>query len=356
MTDIIASEERAARGATGTPPLVTVIVPCFNAVDTLERAVRSALDQSLPGVEIHIVDDASTDKSWALMTDLWQQHDNIRLSRLAENRGRAFVGNYAFERSTAAWIAILDADDWYEPQRLERIIAATEAAGVEMGTDNQFIVDPGNEMRVSTALPVRGRNLLLDLDSFQANSDATRSFDVGMLKPVCRRAFLAAQDVEYYVPARRGQDYYFLLAFFVAGGRAVVIDAPLYNYVQPFGAISRQWSSVGRKRYPFEAMQQINDHFVATYADRLTPHQHARLVARGRQFDTVAALHQIREAVAEQDYTRIANRLMMGFPSLWWRLGSYVLRTMLTKASRRRGGIPPAIRRLRARLTETACG
>ncbi len=354
MKFIEESQELAVRDAS--QKLVTVIIPNFNAADTLDRAVRSVLDQSLAGIEIHIVDDASTDESWALISDLWRRHANVRASRFAENRGRAFVANYATERSRATWVAILDADDWYEPTRLEAVIAAADALGVEMGTDNQFIIDPGNGQTVGTALPVRGERLLLDLDCYQANSDATRSFDVGMFKPVFRRAFIEAKGIEYYVPARRGQDYYVLLAFFAAGGRAVIVDTPLYSYVQPFGSISRQWSSAGRKRYPFEAMKQINDHFVMHYADQFTPYQRARLIARGQQFDTVAALHQIREAVADQDYTRAGKRLMMGFPSLWWRLGGYMLRRILTKASRSRDATPAAIRRLRSNMSESACG
>lgn len=349
-------EEREARAPTAIPPRVTVVIATFNAAATLARAVRSALDQSLEGVEIHIVDDGSTDDSWTLITDLWRRYESIRATRLLENRGRAYAANYATERTQAAWIAILDADDWYESSRLERVIAAAEAHGVEMGTDNQFIIDPGTSGTVGTALPVRGRQLLLDLNSFQANSDATRSFDVGMFKPIFRRSFLEKHGIEYYVPARRGQDYYMLLSFFAAGGRAVVVDAPLYNYVQPFGAISRQWSSPGRTRYPFEAMKRTNDHFVALYTDQFSPRQRARLIARGRQFDTVAALHQIREAFAEQDYTRAGKRLMMGFPSLWWGLGRYVLRNILTRTLRSREATPVAIRRLRHGPSETACG
>lgn len=345
-----------ARDAAPGAHRVTVIIPNFNAADTLERAVRSVLDQSLDGIEIHIVDDGSTDDSWALIEELWQRHGNIRASRLIQNHGRSFAANFATERSRAMWVAILDADDWYEPSRLEKVITTAEALGVEMGTDNQFIIDPGTGKVVGTALPVRGRGLKLDLDSYQANSDATRSFDVGMLKPVFRRDFIESRNVEYYVPARRGQDYYVLLCFFAAGGRGVVVDTPLYNYVQPFGTVSRQWSSAGRRRYPFEAMKRTNDHFIAVYADRFTPRQVARLVARGRQFDTVAALHQIREAVAEQEYTRAGKILMMGFPSLWWRLGSYMLRKFLTKPSTSPDTVPPAIRKLRSETTETACG
>lgn len=338
----VGTEELSPRDVSSGPVTATIIIPTYNAADTLERAVRSALAQTAGGTEIHIVDDASTDGSWALITALWSAHSNIAASRLAQNVGRALAANHASDRARGTWIAILDADDWYEPTRIARIIAAAESAGVELGADNQFIVDPGTLGVVGTGVPVGAAPVILDLDSFQANSDATRSFDVGMLKPVFRRDFSEAHRIGYFGPARRGQDYYFLLEFFAAGGRAVVIDTPLYHYVQPFGTVSRQWSSQGRKRYPFEAMKQVNDHFLTTLAPRLTPLQRSRLAARGRQFATMAAFHQLREATAEGSVARAGGILLRGFPDLWWRL----VRVTLGRYLGRPPGAP-AIRRLR---------
>ena len=132
-----------------------------------------------------------------------------------------------------------------------------------------------------------------------------------MFKPIFRRSFLATNGIEYYAPARRGKDYCLSPSFFAAGGRAVVVDADRFS---------------------------------------------TRLIARSRQFDTVTALHQIREAFTERDYTATGKRLMMGFPTLWWRLGRYVLRTILTETLHSRDLTPAAIRRLWPGLSETAYG
>ena len=296
---------------------VTIVIPAYNAADTLVCAVRSALAQTLDGVEIYIVDDCSTDNTWEIVQVLWQQCTRLRASRLKENRGRAYVGNFAAERATGKWIAILDADDWYRPERLERIVTAAEAAGTEMGSDNQYLIDPGLQTIVGTAFRRIGREKTLDLDSFLDGSDATSNFDYGMLKPVFLREFLLRHELEYYVPARRGQDYYMNLCFFAAGGRATVLDEPFYYYVQPFGRVSRQWSAATRKRYPFELMLQTNAHFYNKFYANFSPRQRRRLAGRSKQFQHLATLDRLREAFHDRDYRRVVALLAADFPGVW---------------------------------------
>ena len=336
------TDELPAR-ASGPAP-VTIIIPAYNAADTVACAVRSALAQTLEGVEIYVVDDCSTDNTWEVVQVLWHQYARLRASRLKENRGRAYVGNFAAERATGKWIAILDADDWYSPERLERIITAAEAAGTEMGSDNQYLIDPGLQTIVGTAFPSIGRQRTLDLDSFLAGSDATKNFDYGMLKPVFLREFLLRHELEYYVPARRGQDYYMNLCFFAAGGRATVLDEPLYYYVQPFGRVSRQWSTVTRKRYPFELMLQTNGHFYNKFYQRFSPRQRRRLAARSRQFRQLAIIDRLREAFRDRNYRRVLALSAGGFPGVWLMATKLGLRSKYSHLLKKPASAPPSFR------------
>lgn len=94
-----------------------IIIPCYNAVETLERAVKSCLNQTNVHA-IYLIDDASTDDTWYLMQQLAQQFESIKTFRLPENSGAAMARNWGAMHSQADIIAFLDADDEYQPDAL----------------------------------------------------------------------------------------------------------------------------------------------------------------------------------------------------------------------------------------------
>ncbi|QLB20861.1 glycosyltransferase [Vespertiliibacter pulmonis] len=98
--------------------MIDVIIPCYNAETTLQRAVQSALNQAELGI-IWIIDDGSTDHTFALAKQFEAQVPNkIRVEKMPYNSGVAKARNWGALQSTAELIAFLDADDAYEPQAL----------------------------------------------------------------------------------------------------------------------------------------------------------------------------------------------------------------------------------------------
>ncbi len=96
---------------------VSVVIPAYNAERYVGKAIESCLNQSYPPHEIIVVDDASTDGS-AAVAELYPEP--VRVIRLKENSGVSVARNRGVEVSTGNWIAFLDADDWWMPEKLER--------------------------------------------------------------------------------------------------------------------------------------------------------------------------------------------------------------------------------------------
>jgi glycosyltransferase involved in cell wall biosynthesis len=99
--------------------MVSIIIPSFNKGRFVEATVRSALDQG-PGVEVVVVDDASTDGSIALLRSLRAEHPSMRLIELDRNRGGSYCRNRGLHESTGEFIIFLDADDLLMPGSAER--------------------------------------------------------------------------------------------------------------------------------------------------------------------------------------------------------------------------------------------
>lgn len=123
---------------------VSVIVPVYNQAPFLDRCLRSVLAQTRTPDEILVVDDGSTDGSRAIMAGYG---DRVVLLE-QRNQGPAVARNLAFHRSTGSVIAFLDADDWWEPEKLERqldFLARHPKAGV-VHTATRFINEAGERI------------------------------------------------------------------------------------------------------------------------------------------------------------------------------------------------------------------
>jgi glycosyltransferase involved in cell wall biosynthesis len=101
-------------------PLITIAITCSDAEHTIERAIGSAMAQTWAAREIVIVDDASTDRSPALLEELEQTHDEIRFIRHKSNCGASEARNTLLAQARGTFIAFFDDDDESMPDRLDQ--------------------------------------------------------------------------------------------------------------------------------------------------------------------------------------------------------------------------------------------
>jgi len=107
-----------------TGPLVTALIPAYNAAATIRRAVDSALAQTWHNLEIVVVDDGSRDATAHIVATVYG--DRVRLLRLARNQGESAAMNEGIAIAEGELIAFLDADDEWLPDKLARQVAALE--------------------------------------------------------------------------------------------------------------------------------------------------------------------------------------------------------------------------------------
>lgn len=101
-------------------PLVSIVIPCFNAERFVGEALESALNQSYPLIEVIVVDDGSTDESPKVIAAFG---DAIRCERTA-NRGPSAARNRGLALARGDYVQFLDADDLLERQKVELCLAA----------------------------------------------------------------------------------------------------------------------------------------------------------------------------------------------------------------------------------------
>lgn len=109
-------------------PLVTVVIPAYNAESTLERTLDSVLAQTYRRLEILIIDDGSKDGTLAIAQRYAAADDRIRVIPVS-NGGVATARNRGIEEGHGEFVAPVDADDLWHPQKTERQVRALMAAG-----------------------------------------------------------------------------------------------------------------------------------------------------------------------------------------------------------------------------------
>lgn len=98
-------------------PLLSVIIPVYNAGDKINRCVESILNQPFKDLELILVDDGSTDDSLLRCNQFANQHENIRCFHKS-NGGPSSARNLGLEKVNGEWVSFIDSDDsigedWY---------------------------------------------------------------------------------------------------------------------------------------------------------------------------------------------------------------------------------------------------
>ena len=95
---------------------ISVVIPTYNRCVLLKRAISSALNQTIRSKKIIVVDNGSTDKTYEMISSLFPQITYIYENR----RGVSIARNKGIKNCHSSWIAFLDSDDVWEPQKLEK--------------------------------------------------------------------------------------------------------------------------------------------------------------------------------------------------------------------------------------------
>lgn len=228
-------------------PLFSVIIPVYNAEKTIEKTVRSLQNQSFQDWEALIVNDASTDQSVEFLSKMAAQDARIHLFNTPEkNRplGAAATRNIGIEKAIGRYIAFLDADDLWLPEKLAYQHKAFEDGADIVFSSYRRVDAAGHDMGIVHARPhVKWK-------------DALAGNPIGCLTGAYRRAtFLQARMPLDTWP----EDYGFWLGLLRGGTFAVGLPEVLAEYRLSAGSASSNklasaygvWKLLGEEKISF---------------------------------------------------------------------------------------------------------
>lgn len=222
--------------------MISVIIPCYNSERTIKKCVSSVIKQTFKDFEIIIVNDCSTDKSTAIITNLQKQYsERIILLNKTNNEGVDLARFDGLKQAKGDFITFLDADDWLEPCTLEVMSAAMEEDAfdyVEVGMTRVF--GKHGWIKKKTIPSIVGEIYQPELfDKYYISFFGVNILSVNMCGKLYRKSFLDAVPLK---PSRlaMGEDLYFNLTLFPYLKKIKIIDFIGYNYC--FGGMTTKYN------------------------------------------------------------------------------------------------------------------
>lgn len=121
--------------------LVSIVTPVYNCESYIAQAIESVLAQTHQSLEMILVDDCSTDNSAAIIASYQKLDDRIKYVKLDRNSGVAVARNAGLEETRGQYVALLDGDDYWKPEMLEKLIVCAEKTGADIVYCSYEIVD-----------------------------------------------------------------------------------------------------------------------------------------------------------------------------------------------------------------------
>jgi glycosyltransferase involved in cell wall biosynthesis len=208
--------------------LVSVIMPAYNHEEYVAAAIDSVLVQTWSDIELIIIDDASTDRTWEVISGYTDSR--IRASRHTSNHGADVTLNQALDMARGEYLAIINSDDLYAPARIAACLDYLKVNDADLvGTDIALIDSAGNA--------VSDHWWISAFDGLKSVYSETGDWYATLLEGnvfmttsnfVFRRSWL--QAVGPFLDYRYVLDYEWLLHGLTEGQRLVWLDAPLLQY------------------------------------------------------------------------------------------------------------------------------
>ncbi|WP_176556228.1 glycosyltransferase family 2 protein [Rubellimicrobium rubrum] len=224
-------------------PRVSVIMANWQGERFISDAIASVLAQSMGDLEVLVADDASTDRSTALVQEMADRDSRVHLLATEVNGGPSAARNRALAAARGEWIAVMDSDDVLHPRRLELLLEAATRHEADLVADDMAAFGDGPGLGGWTLLGVLGlRDVLTVSPAYFVDCNGTdRTLpQLGYLKPLIRRSALGG--IRYDPRIRVGEDYDLYLRLLLQGARFCILPLPLYLYRRHATSLSHRLS------------------------------------------------------------------------------------------------------------------
>lgn len=295
-------------------PLVSVLVPAFNVERFIAQSVASALKQTLDDIEVIVINDGSTDGTAEALTSYMDQIVYAEQS----NRGLAGARNAALARATGKYVALLDGDDFWPPDRLEKMVPYLEShPEICLATSDAFLVydTRASTDRAYTRASARWGFRSMDQDYWIVQYNFMQIHTVMRAELFDRHGFF-----DEALKPQGAEDWDLWIRALTSGDKAGLVDEPLAYYRLREGSLSNKPLSMVPAEVSVLEKTKRTKGELPGLRGRLA---YAKAIASMMEGDTQAARAHFRAATRDKALNRPMHskaRVAAVVPGLSWRM------------------------------------
>ena len=224
-------------------PMVSIVVPIYNAENYLRRCVDSILNQEYTDFELLLVNDGSTDASGDICEEYGDQDPRVIVIQ-KENTGVSDSRNRALDRARGKYLQFLDSDDWITPDAIRLFVRAAEEYGCDMVISDFYRV-VGERLSTKGDIEEEG---VLTREEFAAHMmENPADFYYGVLwNKLYRRDIVEEHNLRMDTDINWCEDFMFNLEYIRYAKVFYALHAPIYYYVKRKGSLASQGINISK--------------------------------------------------------------------------------------------------------------
>ena len=224
-------------------PMVSIVVPIYNAEQYLRRCVDSILNQEYTDFELLLVNDGSTDASGDICEEYGDQDPRVIVIQ-KENTGVSDSRNQALDRARGKYLQFLDSDDWITPDATRLFVRAAEEYGCDMVISDFYRV-VGERLSTKGDIEEEG---VLTREEFAAHMmENPADFYYGVLwNKLYRRDIVEEHNLRMDTDINWCEDFMFNLEYIRYAKVFYALHAPIYYYVKRKGSLASQGINISK--------------------------------------------------------------------------------------------------------------
>lgn len=225
-------------------PLLSVIVPVYNAANYLASCIESILNQDFTDLELILIDDGSSDGSGELCDNYARKDQRVRVTH-QENQGQAVARNKGIEMARGTYIGFCDNDDLLHPDMFAVLVGNMITSGADVSAGSYEEKDSEGKL-----MPKEHSGECFVYNNFEGMKEflSREVMDIYVWTKIYRKQLLDLHAIRFEA-GRNDEDFLFNHQVFLHAEKTVFIDRPLYTYYVREASESRVFYRKAWRKY-----------------------------------------------------------------------------------------------------------
>ncbi len=224
-TKIITENNNNNNNNNNNKPLVSVIMPVYNAEEFLDRSISSVINQTYDNLEILLIDDCSTDNSYNILKEYAKKDKRIKIFHNQENQHVSETRNVGIRNSTGKYLYFIDSDDFIDNDYIEHLVNTAEKENADVVVNPNIYQYKNGRKKL---------NILTETFNKEKDNKNYNIIAIKVFPSVYNRLYKKDIQEKYDIFFPKGvkfiEDTYFNVLFFASSNNIIFIQPKSYYY------------------------------------------------------------------------------------------------------------------------------